>query len=179
IAAVALSANLSIGEITSAGIGVGLMVFILGITRTIRIIEKWTPIPIVRGIQMGAGITFIINAAGLVQKHGKWGGGSWLWNDNYEWAIISFIFIFSFYSSKRIPTALILFIVGLIIALVKIFTSNDNKLPSISFNHPEIVVPTPEEFKTGFLSASLGQLPLTVLNSIIALSALADELFPE
>ncbi|CAI2166486.1 20625_t:CDS:2 [Funneliformis geosporum] len=178
IAAVAISANLSIGEIMSAGLGVGAMIFILGITRTIKFIEKWTPIPIIRGIQLGAGMTLIIKAADMIRKNGSWGGSSWKWNDNYEWAILSFIFVFAFYSSKRMPTALILFIVGLIIAIIKVFVSNST-LPSISFNHPEIVVPTLEEFKTGFLSASLGQLPLTTLNSVIALAALSNDLFPE
>ncbi|RIA79376.1 hypothetical protein C1645_702196 [Glomus cerebriforme] len=178
IAAVAISAHLSIGEVMSAGLGVGFMIFILGITKTIKIIEKWTPVPIIRGIQLGAGITLIIKAADMVRKNGSWGGSSWTWNDNYEWAILSFIFVFAFYSIKRIPTALILFIFGLIIALIKVFKSN-SKVPSISFNYPGIVVPTLEEFKTGFLSASLGQLPLTALNSVIALAALANDLFPE
>ncbi|CAG8617222.1 7777_t:CDS:2 [Acaulospora morrowiae] len=178
IAAVAVSAHLTKGEVMSAGIGVGAMIFLLGITRTIKLVERWTPIPVIRGIQLGAGITLIIKAVDLVQKNGSWGGSSWKWNDNYEWSIVSFIFVFTFYSSKRMPTALILFVIGLIIALVKIFKSN-SALPSILFNYPEIVVPTPGEFKTGFLSASLGQLPLTALNSVIALAALANDLFPE
>ncbi|CAJ0753487.1 2509_t:CDS:2 [Entrophospora sp. SA101] len=178
IAAVAISIQLSIGEVMSAGIGVGSMIFILGITRTIKIIEKWTPIPIVRGIQLGAGMILIIKAVELVRKSGSWGGSSWKWNDNYEWAMLSFIFVFTFYSSKKTPTALILFVFGLIIAFIKVFESGST-LPSASFNYPEIVVPTLEEFKTGFLSASLGQLPLTALNSVIALSVLANDLFPE
>ncbi|CAG8718949.1 17408_t:CDS:2 [Rhizophagus irregularis] len=132
IAAVAISANLSIGEIMSAGIGVGSMILILGITRTIKIIEKWTPIPVVRGIQLGAGVTLIIKAADMVRKSSGWG----------------------------------------------VFRS-DSILPSASFNYPEVIVPTLEEFKVGFLSASLGQLPLTALNSVIALAALANDLFPE
>src|SRR5947199_4169560 len=132
----------------SAGLGVGSMIFILGITRTIKIIEKWTPLPIIRGIQLGAGMTLIIKAADMVRKNSSWGGSSWKWNDNYEWSALSFIFIFIFYSSKKILTALILFIIGLIIAFIKVFKSG-SILPSISFNHPEVVVPTPEEFKTG------------------------------
>ncbi|KAF0475949.1 sulfate transporter [Gigaspora margarita] len=177
IAAVALSAHLTKGEVLSAGIGVGAMIFALGITRTIRLVGNWTPIPIIRGIQLGAGITLIIKAAALVNQRSKWGGSSWEWSDNYEWALISFIFVFIFYSSRRIPTALILFILGLIIALVKAI--NKKTLPSISFNYPEVDVPTLTEFKNGFLSASLGQLPLTALNSVIALASLAEDLFPK
>ncbi|CAG8584806.1 27145_t:CDS:2 [Gigaspora margarita] len=173
----ALSAHLTKGEVLSAGIGVGAMIFALGITRTIRLVGNWTPIPIIRGIQLGAGITLIIKAAALVNQRSKWGGSSWEWSDNYEWALISFIFVFIFYSSRRIPTALILFILGLIIALVKAI--NKKSLPSISFNYPEVDVPTLTEFKNGFLSASLGQLPLTALNSVIALASLAEDLFPK
>ena len=178
VAAVAISAHLSIGEVMSAGLGVGFMIFALGITRTIKIIEKLTPIPIIRGIQLGAGLTLIIKAADMIRKNNSWGGTFWKWSDNYEWALLAFIFVFVFYSSKRIPTALILFILGLTIALVRVFKSNKTP-PSIAFNYPEAVVPTLEEFKTGFLSAALGQLPLTALNSVIALAALANDLFPE
>ncbi|CAG8447386.1 153_t:CDS:2 [Gigaspora rosea] len=165
------------GEVLSAGIGVGAMIFALGITRTIRLVGNWTPISIIRGIQLGAGITLIIKAAALVNQRSKWGGSSWEWSDNYEWALVSFIFVFIFYSSRRIPTALILFLLGLIIALIKVI--NKKTLPSVSFNYPEVVVPTSDEFKTGFLSASLGQLPLTALNSVIALASLAEDLFPK
>ncbi|KAJ2731784.1 hypothetical protein H4S06_006886, partial [Coemansia sp. BCRC 34490] len=48
--------------------------------------------------------------------------------------------------------------------------------PGAHFVHT--VVPTAKEFRTGFLSAGLGQLPLTLLNSVVALAALARELFP-
>lgn len=53
--------------------------------------------------------------------------------------------------------------------------------PSVTGGHypNTIIVPSSEQFKIGFLNAGLGQLPLTALNSVIALCALIDDLFPE
>lgn len=50
----------------------------------------------------------------------------------------------------------------------------------IGGHYPDtIIVPNAQEFRNGLLNAGLGQLPLTSLNSVIALCALIDDLFPE
>ncbi|KAF9583257.1 hypothetical protein BGW38_009904, partial [Lunasporangiospora selenospora] len=51
--------------------------------------------------------------------------------------------------------------------------------PKIGVYTVSTVIPTLEEFKHGFLSAGLGQIPLTALNSVIALAAISQDLFPE
>jgi hypothetical protein len=43
---------------------------------------------------------------------------------------------------------------------------------------PSLVVPTLEQLRAGVTKAGIAQLPLTALNSIIAVSALASELYP-
>lgn len=62
-------------------------------------------------------------------------------------------------------------------------TSAGNNLPRpsvIGGHYPStVIVPNAEQFRNGFLSAGLGQLPLTSLNSVIALCALIDDLFPK
>ncbi|KAG0058963.1 hypothetical protein BGZ89_000818, partial [Linnemannia elongata] len=105
-----------------------------------------------------------------------WGEG-WDWANNYEWACVTFIIVFLFYyRAKRIPTAIIVFMIGLIIAFIKLYTNPPAKAvyPKIGIYTVSTIVPTPEEFKQGFLSAGLGQIPLTALNSVIA-----NDLFPE
>lgn len=165
-----------------AGMSVAIVIFILGATRTIHLVKRYTPISVVRGIQLGTAISFASKAAALVNQSHSFGGEGWEWNNNYEWACVSFIIVFIFYyRSKRVPTAMILFFIGLIIAFIKLYTD-----PPKGANYPKIgiytvstIVPTGEEFKHGFLSAGLGQIPLTALNSVIALAALANDLFPE
>ncbi|KAF9929634.1 hypothetical protein BGZ67_006234 [Mortierella alpina] len=182
IAAIALTNHMSIGSVMSAGMGVSAVVMFLGITRTIHIVQKYTPMSVIRGIQLGTAISFAGKAAELVKQAKSFGGDSWTWDNNYEWACVAFIVVFIFYyRSKRIPTAMILFTVGLIIAFIKLYTNPplNAAYPKIGVYGISVTVPTWEEFKHGFLSASLGQIPLTCLNSVIALAALAQDLFPE
>ncbi|KAK5829350.1 hypothetical protein F5H01DRAFT_301865 [Linnemannia elongata] len=182
IAAIALTNHMSIGSVMSAGMGVSAVVMALGLTRTIHIVQKYTPMAVIRGIQLGTAISFGGKAAELVKQAKSFGGDSWTWDNNYEWAVFAFIVVFIFYyRSKRIPTAMILFSIGLIIAFIKLYTNPPPKAvyPKIGVYTIGVTVPTWDEFKHGFVSASLGQIPLTCLNSVIALAALAKDLFPE
>ncbi|KAF9208928.1 hypothetical protein CPC16_010247 [Podila verticillata] len=182
IAAIALTNHMSMGSVMGAGMGVSGVVMILGLTRTIHYVQKYTPMSIIRGIQLGTAVSFGGKAADLVNQAKSFWGDSWTWNNNYEWAVLSFIIVFIFYyRSKRIPTAMILFSIGLIIAFIKLYTDPPAKAvyPKIGVYTVSVTVPTWEEFKHGFVTASLGQIPLTCLNSVIALAALAQDLFPE
>ncbi|ORZ09122.1 hypothetical protein BCR41DRAFT_378536 [Lobosporangium transversale] len=182
IAAIALTNHMSIGSVMSAGMGVSAVVMVLGLTRTIHYVQKYTPMSVIRGIQLGTAISFGTKAADLVKQAKSFGGESWTWDNNYEWAVFAFIIVFIFYyRSKRIPTAMILFTIGLIIAFIKLYTNPPPEAvyPKIGVYTVRVTVPTWEEFKHGFVSASLGQIPLTSLNSVIALAALAKDLFPE
>ncbi|KAG0043801.1 hypothetical protein BGZ83_011015 [Gryganskiella cystojenkinii] len=182
IAAIALTNHMSRGSVMGAGMSVATVIFVLGATRTIYLVKKYTPISVIRGIQLGTAISFAGKAADLVNQAQTFGGEGWDWANNYEWACVSFIVVFLFYyRSKKIPTAMILFVVGLIIAFIKLYTNPPKNAvyPKIGVYTVSTIVPTAEEFKHGFLSAGLGQIPLTALNSVIALSALANDLFPD
>ncbi|KAI7907856.1 uncharacterized protein BX663DRAFT_12969 [Cokeromyces recurvatus] len=179
IAAVVLTKNMPIQENMAAGISVGALVFFLGITRTIHLIGTFTPTPVIKGIQLGTAIQLIKKAQSLVSDL-KWTIDSTNWSDNNTWILLAFIFVVFCYQTK-VPSALILFLIGFIFALIMMFaTSNDYERPSVGHGHyPDtIIVPTADQFRSGFLNAGLGQLPLTSLNSVIALSALIIDLFP-
>ncbi|KAG0277336.1 hypothetical protein BGZ97_009916, partial [Linnemannia gamsii] len=167
IAAIALTNKMSMGAVMGAGMSVSAIIMVLGITRTIYLVKP---------------VSFGGKAAELVLKANSFGGEGWDWANNYEWACVAFIIVFLFYyRAKRVPTAIIIFMIGLIIAFIKLYTNPPPKVvyPKIGVYTISTVVPTPEEFKHGFLSAGLGQIPLTALNSVIALAALANDLFPE
>lgn len=172
---------MSLVEVMAAGMGVGAVIFFLGITRTIRLVSYLTPPSIVRGIQLGTGITLIIKAYSLVSAT-PWSVTSTTWSDNLVWGLLAFIFVFSFYYTSRLPTALIIFLIGLVFAIAKMLTTpgGTTQVPAVMFNYPTpIRVPTPQEFGTAFVNASLGQIPLTALNSVIALQWLVEDLFPK
>ncbi|KAF9089101.1 hypothetical protein BGX23_006909 [Mortierella sp. AD031] len=182
IAAIALTNKMPMGAVMGAGMSVSTVIMVLGVTRTIYLVKRYTPIAVIRGIQLGTAVSFGGKAAELVKQANSFGGEGWDWANNYEWACAAFIVVFLFYyRAKRIPTAIIIFFVGLIIAFIKLYTSPPPKAvyPKIGIYTLSTVVPTPEEFKQGFLAAGLGQIPLTALNSVIALAALANDLFPD
>ncbi|RKP38306.1 hypothetical protein BJ085DRAFT_42406 [Dimargaris cristalligena] len=181
IAAMALSKPLTFHEVMGAGIGVGTVVFLLGATRTIRLVTHYTPYSVIKGIQLGTGVVLMTKAVDLVQRNPQWGGSEWRWNDNIEWALASFILVFALYRRARFPTALVLFLVGLTIALVWVCLpgGTNQQLPRLGFYYPRLDLVTWPNIVEGFLTAGLGQLPLTLLNSGVAVCALAAELFPD
>lgn len=52
-------------------------------------------------------------------------------------------------------------------------------LPDLDIGHPHALVPSPQEIRIGVLAAGIGQLPLTTLNSVIAVTFLAEDLLPD
>ncbi|CAO3686554.1 unnamed protein product [Rhizopus stolonifer] len=180
IAAIVLTKSMSIEENMAAGLGVSACIFFLGFTRTIHLVGVFTPSAVIKGLQLGTAVQLIIKAHNLVAGlHWKITESNWA--DNNMWVLLSFVFVVMCYQT-RIPSALILFLIGLLFALILMFgTNNSHPRPSVIGGHyPDtVIVPSAEQFKTGFLNAGLGQLPLTALNSVIALCALIDDLFPE
>lgn len=51
-------------------------------------------------------------------------------------------------------------------------------LPSLEIYHPTVTIPTKSQFLHGALGAGIGQIPLTTLNSIIAIPSLCATLLP-
>ncbi|KAK6127956.1 hypothetical protein DH2020_038306 [Rehmannia glutinosa] len=77
---------------------------------------------------------------------------------------------------SAIPSALIVFVLGLILCFIRdpsIF--NDIKFGPSRFH---VLYITWDDFKIGFLRGAVPQIPLSVLNSIIAVCKLSGDLFP-
>lgn len=135
---------------------------------------------------MGTGFSLINTAYKMVNKL------SWQmtsasnpnqWADNNVWLLLGFIFVFSCYNTK-IPSALILFLIGIMFAFIQLYyphaPANSPGRPAIGGYYPDTIIrPTPSEFRDGFVNAGLGQIPLSVLNSVIGLCSLIDDLFPD
>ncbi|CEI94520.1 hypothetical protein G6F70_003176 [Rhizopus microsporus] len=180
IAAVVLTRNMTIKENMAAGLSVAAFIFFFGITRTIHLVGSFTPTAVIKGLQLGTAVQLIIKAHNLAAKL-QWKITTSNWADNNTWVLLSFMFVVLCYRT-RVPSALILFLIGLLFALILMFVENTQvPRPSVMGGHyPDmVIVPSTIEFKDGFLNAGLGQLPLTALNSVIALCALIHDLFPD
>ncbi|KAJ9210992.1 hypothetical protein DTO166G4_7384 [Paecilomyces variotii] len=174
IAAVAIARSFSNGEIAAAGVFVAACILVFSVTGLLRWFSDVIPIPVVKGIQLGAGLSLIIASAGKLIASLGWIYPSWA--DNLIWAIVAFLFLVITNSYRTVPYALIVFAVGLVFAII--VTTQSGSLPSLEFWRPYMTVPVGSDWKTGAIGAGIGQLPLTTLNSVIAVVHLAADLLP-
>lgn len=131
------------------------------------------PTPVVKGIQVGAGLSLVISAGtALLQPLGWITPNAF---DNLLWAFFAFFALLVTLQVPKVPYALLMFILGLVFSIV---IAGTNNLPSFKLWHPRVYIPSWRSFETGALEAGLGQIPLTTLNSIIAVTYLASDLLP-
>ena len=178
IAAVALLKHLSASEVAVAGLFVSACILVLSVTGLLQWITDITPIPIVKGIQLGAGLSLVIAAGTKATSSLNWLGPHWA--DNYIWLVFVFTALMvttSLY--PRLPFALLVLLVGLAFSVVRILTSNHHQLPTPTLWHPYLYLPELSAIRTGIFSAGIGQLPLTTLNSVIAVVHLSSTLLPD
>lgn len=173
IAAVAIARKFTVEENAAAGLVVASLVGIFSVTGLINWANKVTPIPVVKGIQVGAGLSLCLSAGSSLLVPLGW-TGPW-WGDNLIWALAAALFLLSTLAYPRLPYALIVFTLGIILSIL----SSSDKTPDIPHGSAiPIVHPSIHDFWKATTTASLGQLPLTLLNSVIAASALASDLLP-
>ena len=174
IAAVAIARSFNNGTIAAAGIFVGACIFVFSVTGLLHWFADVIPIPVIKGIQVGAGLSLVIASCGNILSSLGWVGPSWA--DNRIWAIAAFVFLVITNVYRRVPYALVVFMLGIVFAIIRSALVAD--LPSLAFWHPYTVVPSPGQWSVGALDAGIGQIPLTTLNSIIAVVHLAGDLIP-
>ncbi|KAI4179943.1 MAG: hypothetical protein L6R41_007551 [Letrouitia leprolyta] len=170
IAAVALSRSFDSEEVAVAGLIAGTIIGVLGISRLLEWFNRRIPVPVIKGIQMGVGLSLMINGGTMFIKH-----DGFLSQDIPQLVqTIAFVGFLAGNIFRRFPFALTLLLLGIFVALQKVI---DNLQP-IGVWRPHPFMPfTKQSFRSG-LDAALGQVPLTVLNSIIAVSALSADLLP-
>ncbi|KAF2155091.1 hypothetical protein K461DRAFT_266408 [Myriangium duriaei CBS 260.36] len=178
IASIAIANSYTKTETASAGLLVAGAVAVFSITGLLRWAARVVPTPVVRGIQVGAGLSLVISAGSSLLQPLHWIGPSWA--DNRLWALAAFFFLLISYLRPRIPYALLTTVLGLVLAAVLLSTSHSEHRdkPRHYLWHPRVIVPGPKTFRHAAVEAGIPQLPLTVLNSILAVSSLAASLYP-
>lgn len=182
VAAVAIANHFSRAETASSGLFVATVIGICSITRLLNLIGRTVPIPVIKGIQVGAGLSLVLSAGSTFFSKNRWDYPSSL--DNHVWTLVAFflLLVTNVTSSGRrlkVPYALTVFIVGLVFGGITLSWDQSGTAPSVlSIWKPSVVKFTWPEFLRGAVDAGLGQLPLTALNSIIAVTHLAGELLP-
>jgi SulP family sulfate permease len=193
IGAYSIAMALEPGVITASGLLMGLFMLVIGITGAIHFIGRYTPKPVIRGVQfavgtllMVQGVKFMLGISNYqamrnvaephltIQSVGPVPIGVLL---GVCGAIITFLLL----DNKRLPAALVLVIGGM---LVGIFLGAHQLIGNIKigFHLPRILpfgMPTTKDLAIALFTLTLPQIPMTIGNAVIANADLTREYFGE
>ncbi|KAL6216911.1 PREDICTED: molybdate transporter 1 [Fragaria vesca subsp. vesca] len=201
--------DFGVPEIMAAGILTGGTLIILGVTGLMQLVYKLIPLSVVRGVQLAQGLSFALTAVKYIKKvqnlpkSKALGERHWLGLDGLVLAIVCLCFIVivngagvdvseggvedeeeSPSRKKRwrrimasLPSAFMIFVLGVILAFIR----KPNIVHEIKFGPSpiEVVKMSRHAWKDGFIKGAIPQLPLSILNSVIAVCKLSSDLFPE
>jgi hypothetical protein len=170
-------------EVVAAGAWVSVAVLLLAATGGLRWLGRVVPVPVVKGIQMGAGLQLVGSARGRVE-----GRDGLLVFAALAVGLVCVLVSGAARKESRtrgwravpVPFALVVFLAGAVWAGVRTSTGDrPGWMPWV----PRVSVPAwlgGSQTYGGLrvMGMALGQIPLTTLNSVIAVSALAADLAP-
>ena len=170
IAAVAIAEGLAPGEIAASGFLSGAILLALVFTGLVTTAERWIPRPVVIGIQLGVGLKLAAKGVAMAL------GGGWWDLDGRILALAAALLVLLTARRERFPSALIILVAGIVLIPVEGLEALAGV--SLGWSGPVWIWPTLEQWEVGLTQGAIPQLPLTLLNSVIAVCALSGDLFP-
>jgi len=169
IGAAAVAGGISPAALFASGLTTGLFWLLAGATGAIRPISKLATKPVVRGIMLGLGISFMVDGINRMRTAPVLAG-------------IALVVTYLLLTNPRIPAMFMLLIIGVVSAVIV-----DPQLMSelakihIGFKLPvfSLSAMTWNDLVVGTLLFTLPQIPLTLGNAVIAIVAENNELFPD
>jgi MFS superfamily sulfate permease-like transporter len=169
IGAAAIAGGISPAALFGSGITTGIFWFVAGITGALRPIAKVATKPVVRGIMLGLGLSFMVDGVNRMKTAPVLAG-------------IALVVTYLLLTNPKIPAMFILLIIGVVAAVIM----NPSMLSElakihIGFKLPVFSLPTItwNDVVVGTLLFTLPQIPLTLGNAVIAIVAENNELFPD
>jgi predicted benzoate:H+ symporter BenE len=167
--AIAHASTITHGMIWASGIFTGVFWLFMGLTGAVTWIQKITTKPVVRGIMVGLGLSFIVAGLDMMRTQPFFAVGG---------AILILVLL----NSKRYPAMLALLAYGLLVA----FIQNPALLGhlshvSVRFRFPQVGIPhiSWSDMVAGCVILGLPQAPLTLGNAIIGTVHENNEYFPD
>jgi predicted benzoate:H+ symporter BenE len=169
IGAAAIAGGISPAALFGSGLTTGLFWFIAGSTGAIRPIAKLATKPVVRGIMLGLGLSFMVDGINRMKTAPVLAG-------------IALVVTYLLLTNPKIPAMFMLLIIGVVSAIVMdpLIISELAKI-HISFRLPEFSLHTItwNDIAVGTLLFTIPQIPLTLGNAVIAITAENNDLFPD
>ncbi len=157
------------GMIWGAGIFTGLFWLLMGMTGAIRWIEKVTTKPVIRGIMMGLGLSFMLEGLRMMSAQPLYALGG---------ILLTILLL----NNRRFPAMLALLGYGVVVAFLQRphFLQEISQL-SIGLRWPEWTFGRIgwQELLSGFVLLGLPQAPLTLGNAILGTTAENNTHFPD
>ncbi|MHB8841148.1 MAG: putative sulfate/molybdate transporter [Candidatus Aquicultor sp.] len=163
LAAIAIAEHWTPSMIYASAFGMGLVWIIITITGAMKWLVKFTPMVVVRGVQVALGILLAIQAYPMLKT---W----WLLG------IVSIIIVIFLRENRYAPAAIVLMALGAVIVYLK---GGFQQVSAPSFALPPLTSFSIKEVWQSLLSAGFAQVPLTIGNAVIATAALIKEYWPE
>jgi hypothetical protein len=169
IGAAAIAGGISPAALFGSGLTTGLFWFFAGATGALRPIAKVATKPVVRGIMLGLGLTFMVDGVNRMKTAPILAG-------------IALVVTYLLLTNPKIPAMFVLLIIGVVSSVIM-----DPRLLSelakihIGFKLPEFSLHTItwNDIVMGTLLFTIPQIPLTLGNAVIAIVAENNELFPD
>lgn len=170
MAVLVITQKLSGSILLGGGLAIGVTMLVLTLSGLLRLLVKWIPLCVVRGIQFGLGLSL----ASLALKTYIPSTGA----SGYALAGGGLLIMLLLWGNRRVPPGLLVIMLGLIYA-----AATDLQPGAIAggfgFTPPTFHAPQWQDIWTGFLLLALPQLPLSLSNSVIATERTLRDLFPE
>jgi MFS superfamily sulfate permease-like transporter len=169
IGAAAIAGGISPAALYGSGFTTGLFWLLAGVTGILRPIAKLATKPVVRGIMLGLGLTFMVDGVHRMTTAPVLAG-------------IALVVTYLLLTNPKVPAMFVLLIIGIVSAVIM-----DPKILSelakihIGFQLPVFSLPmiSWNDLVTGTLLFTLPQIPLTLGNAVIAITAENNEHFPD
>ena len=169
IGAAAIAGGITPAALFGSGLTTGLFWFFAGITGILRPIAKLATKPVVRGIMLGLGLSFMVDGVHRMKAAPLLAGFA---------LVVTYLLL----TNPKIPAMFMLLIIGVGSAVIMNpqLMSELAKI-QVGFKLPEFTLPTLtwNDIFVGTVLFTLPQIPLTLGNAVIAIVAENNELFPD
>ncbi|HBC94794.1 MAG TPA: sulfate transporter [Pelotomaculum sp.] len=163
------AASITPGMLWGAGLFTGLFWLTMGLTGVLDLISRIMTKPVIRGIVLGLGLSFIMEGIRMMQS-------------DFFIALIALCMTLLLLTSKRIPAMFALIVFGVAAAIMKTpGIVNELAAIHVSFSLPHLALTQVswQDFIKGTLILGIPQIPLTLGNAVIAITAENNRLFPQ
>jgi len=168
-AAIAQATLITPNMVWGAGLFTGVFWLVIALSGALKYVAKIASKPVVRGVVLGLGISFIIKGTDLMRT-------------DLIIAFVALVLIFALLRMKRIPAMFIVLIFGVIVSMFRV-EGLWQELISIrpGFDIPQFALNTLSwhEVLTGVFILAIPQIPLTLGNAVIATTTENNRQFPE